>query len=146
MKRLTFQAALLGLLSLSLLPAQETRSVIFGHVTDPQNSSIPGASVAVANIDTNTVVTLTTNDTGYYEANFLLPGNYRVTTTMSGFKKSVHSGIELSLNARAEIDVHLELGEAAETLSVNAEAPLIDASSISRQPRSGLALDPPFQE
>ena len=77
------------------------------------------------------MLNLTTNDTGYYEANFVLPGNYRVIASMPGFKKSVRSGIEVSLNARVEIDVRLELGESAETLSVTAEAPLIDASSVS---------------
>ena len=45
----------------------------------------------VNNTDTNTTMTLTANDTGYYEANLLLPGNYRVTAEMSGFKKSIRS-------------------------------------------------------
>src|SRR5262249_13536629 len=115
----------------------ETRSVIFGHVTDPQGAAVAGATISVINTGTNTAVSLTSNDTGYYEANFLIPGNYRVSTTMAGFKSSIRSGIELSLNARAEIDIRLELGEAAESLSVTAEAPLIDASSIS----SGRVMD-----
>jgi Carboxypeptidase regulatory-like domain len=125
------QVVLLGLFCLSLASAQETRGVILGRVTDPQSAAVAGAAISVTNIDNNTVVNLTTNDTGYYEANFLLPGNYRLTAGMTGFKKSVRSGIEVSLNARVEIDIRLELGESAETLSVTAEAPLIDASSVS---------------
>jgi len=49
------------------------RSVILGRVVDPQNASVAGATVVVTNTDTNTVMTLRTNDTGYYEANLLLP-------------------------------------------------------------------------
>ncbi len=62
----------------------------------------------VTNIDTNTSTMLTTNGTGYYEANLLLAGNYRVSAQMAGFKKSIRSGIELSVGARAEIDITLE--------------------------------------
>ncbi len=113
------------------LCAQETRSVIFGRVTDPQSAAVAGAAVSVVNTETNTAVNLTTNDTGYYEANFLVAGNYRVTITMAGFKKAVHSGIDLALNTRAEIDASLQIGESAETMSVNSEAPLLDASSVS---------------
>src|SRR5438876_8301911 len=129
------RARLVGILAPLLLAAaasaQETRSVILGRVVDSQNSAIAGGTVVVTNTDTNTVMTLTTNDTGYYEANFLLPGNYRVSAEMAGFKKSIRSGIVLSLNSRAEIDMRLEVGEAAESISVTAEAPLLDASSNS---------------
>src|SRR5258708_20238772 len=107
---------------------KETRSVILGRVVDPQNASVAGATVVVTNTDTNTVMTLTTNDTGYYEANLLLPGNYRVMAEMSGFKKSIRAGIVLSLSTRAEIDVRLEVGQAAESTSVTAEAPLHEAT------------------
>src|SRR5258708_26109670 len=110
MQRQALLLALSGLLISTAVSAQETRSVIFGRVTDPQGAAVPGAAVSVINTGTNTAVNLTTNDTGYYEANFLLPGGYRVTTTMSGFKTSIRSGIELSLNARAEIDIRLALG------------------------------------
>ena len=78
MRALLISATSLAFLTVSALFAQETRSVIFGRVTDPQNSAVTGATVVVTNTDTNSVMTLTANDTGYYEANLLLPGNYRV--------------------------------------------------------------------
>ena len=63
----------------AILPAQETRGVIFGRVLDPSGAPVAGASVTVENMDTGTALRLTTNSTGYHEANFLLPGNYRLT-------------------------------------------------------------------
>jgi hypothetical protein len=130
-RALLISATSLAFLTVSALFAQETRSVIFGRVTDPQNSAVTGATVLVTNTDTNSVMTLAVNDTGYYEANLLLPGNYRVVAEMPGFKRSIHSGITLPVSTRAEIDIRLEVGEAAESISVTAEAPLLDASSIS---------------
>jgi len=55
----------------------------------PQSSAVVAATVVVTNIDTNTSLTLQTNETGYYEARLLLPGRYQVTAEASGFKKSV---------------------------------------------------------
>lgn len=70
----------------SSLQAQETRSMIFGRMLDPQGSAVAGAAVSVTNTDTNVTLPLRTNDTGYYEANLLLPGSYQVTTEVAGFK------------------------------------------------------------
>src|SRR5438477_8715364 len=79
------------------LGAQETRSMIFGRVLDPQSSAVAGATVVVTNLESNTSVHLTTNETGYYEANLLLPGNYQVTAEAAGFKRLVRSGIALTV-------------------------------------------------
>ena len=125
------RAAAAALMIASGVCAQETRSAIFGRVLDPQGSAVVGAAVTVTNADTNTVMSLTTNETGYFEANLLLPGNYRLTAEMAGFKKAVRSGIELAMSRRAEIDIRLDIGEAAETVSVTAEAPLLDVATVS---------------
>src|SRR2546425_653235 len=130
MRTRTIEATLLILVAAAGF-GQETRSVIFGRVTDPQSSVVAGATVVVTNTDTNTVMTLKTNDTGYYEANLLLAGNYQVLAEMPGFRKSVRSGIILPVSTRIEIDLNLAIGEIAETISVTAEAPLLDTSSVS---------------
>ncbi|MEX2261694.1 MAG: carboxypeptidase-like regulatory domain-containing protein [Bryobacteraceae bacterium] len=111
--------------------AQETRSTIFGRVLDQQNAAVAGAAVVVTNVDTNATTRLRSNETGYYEANLLLPGNYHVTAEMLGFKKTVRSRIVLSISSRVEIEMLLTVGETAETISVTAEAPLLEASSVS---------------
>jgi hypothetical protein len=122
-------AVLLVLLSIPGM-AQETRSGIFGRVTDSQNAMIPAATVIVTNAGTNTSMTLVTNDTGYYEANLLIAGNYRIEVEKAGFRKIVRSGIELPISARVEINFALEIGQASETLSVTADAPLVDTSPV----------------
>jgi hypothetical protein len=56
------RAFLLVCVTAAAVSAQETRSVIFGRVTDPQGASIAGAEVSVTNTETNTAETLKTND------------------------------------------------------------------------------------
>jgi hypothetical protein len=122
-------ALLLALMLISAGHGQETRSAIFGRVTDQQNSAIPGVSVVVVNPNTNTAVTLTTNDTGYYEANLLIAGTYRITAEKAGFRKLIRSGIVLPISAKVEINLALQLGEVTDSVSVTAEVPLVDTSS-----------------
>lgn len=120
-----------------VLLAQETRSMIFGTVKDPSSAPVAGASVLVENLHTNVATRLTTNHTGYYEANLLLPGEYRISAEMKGFKKSVRSGITLPVSTRLEIDLVLEIGAVTETVTVVEQAALLDTSTVS----SGRVLD-----
>jgi hypothetical protein len=117
--------------------AQETRSVIAGRITDPSGSAVPGATVRVTHVDTNTTAVLQTNETGYYEANLLLPGNYRLAVEAAGFKQAVRAGLTLPVASRIDVNIQLEIGAQAETISVTAEAPLIDVSAVS----SGRVMD-----
>lgn len=117
--------------------AQETRSVLFGRVLDPDGGSIAGVGVVLRNNDTGVTMTLKTNDTGYYEGNLLLPGPYTVTAQATGFKKLVRSGVVLPVSFRLEVDLKLEIGGVTETVSVTAEAPLLETNAVS----SGRVLD-----
>lgn len=125
------RAVLALLLSALCLSAQDTRGTIAGTVTDAQQAVVAGAGIVVTNTGTNTVTRLTTNSSGYYEAPLLLPGEYSVTVEMSGFKRYVRSGITLAIGERLQIDAPLEVGGTAESVTVNAEAPLLDTSSVS---------------
>src|SRR5664279_4768316 len=73
--------------------AQESRGSITGKVTDTQSGVVPNASVVVTNAATNVANRVSTNQTGYYEVNFLIPGTYTVAAEMKGFKKLVRTGI-----------------------------------------------------
>jgi hypothetical protein len=121
------------------LPAlsQETRSAIFGRVVDPQKSGIPAAAVVVTNVETNVSSRLRANETGYYEARLLLPGNYQITVEAPGFKKMVQRGIVLPVSTRREVEVTLEVGAVADSITVEADARMLDTDSVS----SGRALD-----
>lgn len=137
---LRYRAVLCGIIILLAaipLGAQETRSMLFGRVLDPQGHAVVGAAVTVRNPDTGVMLHFKTNDTGYYEANLLLPGNYELIAEMAGFKKLVRRGVTLPVASRLEVHLPLELGAVAETISVTAEAPLLETSAVS----SGRVLD-----
>ena len=111
--------------------AQETRGMIRGRVLDPQSTTVAGAQVTVTNTATNTSVRLQTNETGYYEARLLLPGKYSVEAEAQGFRKTVRPGVTLPVAAQIEINISLELGNVTESVSVTADAPILDTSTAS---------------
>ena len=129
-------AALAACFSICAL-AQETRSMLFGRVIDPQSSAVAGASVTIRNADTGVALKLTTNPTGYFEGNLLMPGSYEITAEMKGFKKLVRSGVTLPVSSRIQVDMPLEIGGVTETVNVSAEAPLLETNAVS----SGRVID-----
>jgi hypothetical protein len=113
----------------ALAGAQETRSAIFGRVLDSQSAAVPDAGVTVVNVDTNTTVRVKTNETGYYEANLLLPGSYTVTVEVAGFKTVVRKGIVLPIATRSEVDLSLAVGAISDSIVVQANAIMLDTES-----------------
>lgn len=132
-----FKILCCSLLSLSLITAQETRSTLLGRATDAQGATVAGVKVIVRNTDTGASQTLETNPSGYYEANLLMQGPYQITAESKGFKKVNRTGIILPVSSRIEVNLSLEIGALTETISVSAEAPLLETNSVS----SGRVID-----
>ncbi|MCU1236438.1 MAG: hypothetical protein JWP63_4405 [Candidatus Solibacter sp.] len=123
-------AALVAALAL-LAPAQETRGTIFGHVIDPNGGAIAGANVIIANIDTNIVTDLQTNESGYYNAERLVAGNYRVEVEAPGFAKTLRKGLVLPIGTRLQVDLKLEVGSVSESVTVSAGIDMVNTDTLS---------------
>ncbi len=136
MKRLFCLLATLPILA-GLVVAQESRGTIQGTVRDPQGAVVPGAAVTVRNSETNGAEVLKTNQTGHFIAPLLLPGNYTVTIEATGFKKEVRQGIVLLTADVRDVDVTLQVGASTESVTVTAEAPLVDSTHTD----NGMAFD-----
>ncbi len=110
--------------------AQDTRGTISGTVTDPQGAHVVGATVTVTNTGTNVSTPLTTNTNGYYEAPLLPSGEYQVTVEAPGFRKTVRSNLTLTMKAQLKIDIQLEVGTLSEAVTITAESPILDTSTV----------------
>src|SRR5687767_8077536 len=126
----TFWLGLLGVLVPLGIAAQETRGNISGTVRDAQGV-VPGAMVAVTNVDTQVSQNLVTNDSGYFEAPLLNPGNYEVNVQMPGYKAAVRGSIMLGVGQQLTVPFMLEVGAISEEIIVRGEAPLLDTNSVS---------------
>ena len=130
MRRVFFWALVLTLFVALPADAQETRGNIAGTVKD-NTGVIPGATVIIVNTDTGAKQELTTNETGYFEAPLLQPGNYEISVEMTGFKRLTQRGVVLAVAQQMNIPFVLEVGAISENITVTGEAPLLDTSSVS---------------
>src|SRR5579864_2413362 len=94
--RMVFRRWLLLGLALIFTPAVFAggpTGTITGTVTDPTGAVVRKARITVVNEATNAQRSAETNDDGDYTVALLPPGRYRVTTEMSGFRRSVFSDV-----------------------------------------------------
>ncbi len=110
--------------------AQESRGTIIGKVMDTSGAIIPGATVDITNKAMGTKTSIITNSEGFYQAPYLLPGQYEIVVEMTGFKKSQRE-VELRVNDRLEVDLKLEIGSPSEVVTVTDETPLLNTAEAS---------------
>lgn len=120
----------LGLLAATLcaLHAQVTPTSILGTVLDRSGAVVPGVTVTAVNVETNFTRQATTDASGQYAIRLLPTGAYRVEVNAPNFKKFVQTGIVLEVNRSARVDPVLEVGTLAESVSVFADAPLVNTN------------------
>src|SRR3954453_18489249 len=126
--RLTFAAALLGLLPTAAL-AQT--SAIAGVVKDTSGAVLPGVTVEASSPALIEKVRSAVSDSsGQYKITTLRPGTYTVTFTLPGFSVVKRENIELTADFTSTINADLKVGALEETITVSAESPLVDVQSI----------------
>ncbi|PZR72530.1 MAG: hypothetical protein DLM73_13055 [Chthoniobacterales bacterium] len=120
---------LLALLSLSAFAAaQDTTAILEGRITDPSGSYIPNAAVRAENSATGLTQAQKSSSTGSYHFSFP-PGEYDLTIDAQNFGRYIRKGVLLNVGQTARIDVALTLVRGKDTVTVNAEVPLVNNSS-----------------
>jgi hypothetical protein len=109
--------------------SQDSRGTILGRLTDASGAIVPAGSLQVTNVATGITLKGVTNEEGNYYFPFLIPGIYRISAEKTGFKRAVRDEIELNVNARLELNLALEVGAMAETITVTGDAPLLDTTN-----------------
>ena len=109
--------------------AQSTTATILGVVKDQSGAVLPQATVTAQNTGTGSGRTVTTDPQGRYQISDLPIGNYDIRATLAGFKTFVQSGITLVIGQQAAINITMALGNVAEEVTVQAEAPLVETTN-----------------
>lgn len=110
--------------------AQVAGSTLSGTITDPSEKLVPQAHVSITNVATGITTTVTTNADGFYIAPNLLPGEYEVTVSATGFSTETRKGISLTVGAEQVFNLILRVGSAAKiVVEVTTEAPTVQLTS-----------------
>ena len=128
--------------------AQANSSSVVGTVTDESGASVPGATVTVTNIGTQSVRTVQTNERGDYSVTALDIGIYEVSAQLEGFRTAVATDVRLEVDLVRRQNMTLQVGVVTEQVTVQADAltiqtddttisTVIDESMISELPIPG---------
>jgi Carboxypeptidase regulatory-like domain/TonB dependent receptor len=109
--------------------SQGTAGRIVGTITDQSGGSIGGATVTILDVARGTTRTLTTEDSGSYNAPNLLPGTYKVRAEFKGFKITERQNIILEVGQEIRVDLALQPGEQAQTITVTEQLPLVETTN-----------------
>jgi Carboxypeptidase regulatory-like domain/TonB dependent receptor len=101
--------------------AQTTSGDLVGTVRDPSGAIVSNANVTVTNEATGVAVAVTTGSSGEFRAPNLLPGQYDLAVSSSGFQPFTLRGITIELNKTATKNITLSIGTTA-TVEVTAES------------------------
>jgi hypothetical protein len=109
--------------------AQVAGATLTGTITDSSGGQVPNAQVVIKDVSTGVERTVTTNKDGFYIAANLLPAEYQVTVTATGFNTEIKNGIKLNVGMEQEFNLVLQVGTVTHRVEVTAEAPAVQLSS-----------------
>jgi hypothetical protein len=117
------------LLSASACFGQTVLATVTGTITDQTGAVVADAPVSLKNVDTGQVYAGASSDAGNYTVPQLPIGDYNLTVAVPGFKTYEHSKFHLSADQTLREDIALQVGQSTESVTVSAEASLLQTES-----------------
>ena len=119
----------IGLLALPATGyAQE--AVLTGTITDSTGGVLPGVTISAIHEATGNRFDTVSDERGIYRIPARV-GGYQLTAELTGFTTVVRSGIQLLIGQTAAIDMQMAPSTVQETVTVSAEAPLLNVATSS---------------
>src|SRR5439155_10388383 len=131
LKKLGLQvvAVLIGALLFSAHAQTTTVGTISGTIRDEKGAVVPRAEVSIQAEGTGISRTVNSDDNGFYLAPSLPAGRYTVTTSPSGFKKTVAEGVDLHVAENKVVNLDLQVGQVTEVVTVSSESAPVETRS-----------------
>jgi outer membrane receptor protein involved in Fe transport len=105
--------------------AQAVYGSISGTVKDATGGVLPGVTVTITSVERKTVDAVTSNESGLYLKERLLPGAYEVKVELGGFRTAVVPTVTVSVDTQTPVNFTLEVGEVAEQVTVTGGSTLL---------------------
>ena len=105
--------------------AQLPTAAVLGVVKDPSGAVVPQTNLTLTSQQSGVALSTQADAVGNYEFPRVAPGSYTLQAKHEGFKASVQPAFTLEIDQRMRLDVTLEVGSVAETVTVTTEVPLV---------------------
>jgi hypothetical protein len=123
----TCLAVLLGV-SVSAPASAQIAAAIQGRVADPTSAAIPNAHIELTQLSTGLHTLTTSSSAGDYTFPQLVPGQYRLAASAPGFNPLLRPSITVSVGGTTVVDLTLPIGTGRDTVTVTADAPILQAA------------------
>src|SRR5881396_71630 len=90
--------------------AQQGTAEIVGRVTDTQGAVLPGVAIVVTNEESGVYREVVTGPDGSYSTAHIVPGRYRISAQLAGFRGLDRRGISVSVGGTVTLDLTLDVG------------------------------------
>ena len=114
--------------SIACLAQSTNAGDIRGSVTDASGALIAGVTVTVTNINTGVTKTFVTNDSGIYDTDSIVTGEYTVTFGREGFQKLVRGPVTVQVGFTT-VNGELKVGSSSESVTVEADVTLLQTET-----------------
>jgi hypothetical protein len=122
--------ALILAVNVAFVGAQSFLGGVRGAVSDAQGV-VPGAQVVLTEQQTGATRTVETNEVGEYVFSAVPAGTYTVQATLAGFKTFQQTDLRLGTQQFVTLDIKLDVGALAETITVTGQAAVVETSNAS---------------
>ena len=120
----------IGVLLALPVMAYAQEAVFTGTVTDSTGAVLPGVTVTAVHEATGNRFVAVTDERGAYRIPARV-GGYQVIAELQGFTSVSRTGLQLLVGQTAAVDLQMSPSTVQETVTVTAEAPLLNVSSSS---------------
>jgi hypothetical protein len=117
---------LIFILSASLAAQDSATGAIHGTVVDLHDLRIPQASIVAVNSATGARYSTTSDAEGRFSLDLLPPGDYTVRTVADKMSAQVTPQLHVDVGAAAELEFHLTLASAHESVTVSGAPALVE--------------------
>lgn len=121
-------ASLVLFLACPPLFSQGNQGTIQGSVFDQSGGAIAGATVTIIDPSRGLNRSLMVDSAGAYVAANLTPGTYGVRAQANGFQTLERSTVVVEVGQNVRVDLVLQPGAQAQTVTVTSEAPAVDTT------------------
>src|SRR5580692_4874018 len=126
-----FLGLLIAIGSIKAIAQYEDGSLI-GTIHDASGAVVPNATITVTNVNTGITAKVASNSSGDYEVPSLHVGVYSIKAEATGFASAEAKNISIAVGARQQIDLTLNVGQAAATVEVSDVALQVETTTSER--------------
>jgi hypothetical protein len=121
--------AVMLILSAKLNAQTAVDGAVAGTVADRSGAALPSAQVEIHNTATSAVSTASTDSSGYFRAERLVPGDYTITVTAAGFSDYTAQHVVVEVGKLSIVTPKLGVAGSTATVEVSGESPMINTAS-----------------